>query len=237
MSRHRLNSVALLPLGRRGKHIGLLVFGAEDATRFDPALGTEFLQRLTGIVAICIENSLNLERLRHLGMRDPLTHLFNRRYFLERLLQAMHVAMRTEEPISCIYVDLDLFKKINDHYGHAAGDVVLCEVARRISRQLRVAEVVARMGGEEFAVMLIGATQADAMAVAERIRGAIAATPFNLPGNRRVPVTLSGGVAEWQAQRAPASMQAVDDLLSRAGAATLKAKQDGRNALVAAVAQ
>ncbi len=234
VSRHALKSVALLPLSRRGRHIGLLAFGSADASRFDPALGTEFLQRLTAIVAICVENSLNLERLKRLGLRDPLTHLFNRRYFLERLMQAMNLGMRSEEPIGCIYADLDLFKKINDTYGHPAGDVVLCEAARRISRQLRIAEVVARVGGEEFAVMLVGSSHVDAMAVAERIRNAIAATPFNLPGNKRIPVTLSGGVAVWHAEQAPASTQAVDGLIARADQALLQAKQEGRNRIVAA---
>lgn len=233
VSRQGLKSVALLPLSRRGKHIGLLAFGADDATRFDPELGTEFLQRLTAIIAICVENSLNFERLRQLGLRDPLTHLFNRRYFLERLLQAMNVAMRSEQPIACIYADLDSFKKINDTYGHPAGDVVLCETARRISRQLRIGEVVARMGGEEFAVMLVGAPLADATAVAERIRIAMAETPFNLPGNKRIQVTLSAGVAQWRADLASASMQAVDELLARADRALLNAKQQGRDRIVA----
>lgn len=228
-----LKSVALLPLSRRGKHIGLLAFGSDDATRFDPALGTDFLQRLTAIIAICVENSLNFERLRQLGMRDPLTHLFNRRYFLDRMLQAMNVAMRTEQPIGCIYADLDFFKKINDTYGHPAGDVVLCETARRMSRQLRIGEVLARMGGEEFAVMLVGTSLEDTIVVAERMRAAMAETPFNLPGNKRIPVSLSAGVAEWRAELAPASMKAVDDLLARADSALLKAKQDGRDRIIA----
>ncbi|MDH3452129.1 MAG: sensor domain-containing diguanylate cyclase [Gammaproteobacteria bacterium] len=233
VARHGLKSVALLPLSRRGRNIGLLAFGSADATRFDADQGTDFLQRLTAIVAVCVENSLNFERLRQLGMRDPLTHLFNRRYFLDRLLQAMNVAMRTEQPLGCIYADLDFFKKINDTYGHPAGDVVLCETARRLSRQLRVGEVVARMGGEEFAVMLVGASLADAAVVAERMRLAMAEIPFNLPGNKRIQVALSGGVAEWRAELAPASMQAVDDLLGRADRALLKAKQDGRDRIVA----
>ena len=233
VSRDGLKSVALLPLSRRGKHIGLLAIGSDDVTRFDPDLGTDFLQRLIAIISLCVENSLNFERLRQLGLRDPLTHLFNRRYFLERMLQAMNVAMRTEQPIACIYADLDFFKKINDKHGHPAGDVVLCETARRISRHLRIGEVVARMGGEEFAVMLVGATQADAVVVAERIRASMAEMPFNLPGDKRIQVALSGGVAEWRSERAPASMQAVDDLLGRADQALLKAKQDGRDRIVA----
>jgi diguanylate cyclase (GGDEF)-like protein len=215
------------------RHFPVARHGLKSVARFDPELGTEFLQRLTAIVAICVENSLNFERLRQLGLRDPLTHLFNRRYFLERLLQAMNVAMRTEQPIGCIYADIDFFKKINDTYGHPAGDVVLCETARRISRELRIGEVVARMGGEEFAVMLVGATLADAVVVAERIRSSMAHMPFNLPGNKRIQVALSGGVAEWRAELAPASMQAVDELLGRADCALLKAKQDGRDRIVA----
>ena len=232
MARQGLRSVALLPLVRRGKAIGLLVLGSDDAARFDAELGTEFLQRLTSIIAICIENSLNFERLRQLGLRDPLTHLFNRRYFLERILQAMNVAMRSEQPVSCIYVDIDNFKRINDTYGHPAGDVVLCETGRRISRLLRVGEVVARMGGEEFAVMLVGASIADAQIVAERIRVSMLETPFNLPGNKRISVELSGGVAEWRSEVAPASTQSVDDLLSRADRALLQAKKEGRNRII-----
>ena len=81
--------------------------------------------------------------------------------------------------------------------------------------------------------MLVGATQADAVVVAERIRASMAEMPFNLPGDKRIHVALSGGVAEWRSEQAPASMQAVDDLLGRADQALLKAKQDGRDRIVA----
>ncbi len=230
--RDRLASVALLPLNRRSRPVGLLSLASEDTDRFQSGLGTEFLQRLGAILAVCIENSINAERLRQLGLRDPLTHLYNRRYFQERLVQAMNLAMRGEQSLSCVYLDIDHFKRINDQYGHPVGDAVLCEVARRIAAQLRVGEVVARVGGEEFALLLTDTALDPACGVAERMRAAISASDYHLGDEQTLRLSLSAGVAEWSPARAPASEAAAADLIARADAALLRAKQAGRDCVV-----
>jgi two-component system cell cycle response regulator len=123
-------------------------------------------------------------------------------------------------------LDLDRFKSVNDTWGHAAGDTVLAEVARRLSTGLRPTDMVARIGGEEFLAVLPETDFRTAMAVAERLRRSVSSTPIRT-ADALVPVTLSIGLAMGGGAEAGATQ--VDALLARADRALLAAKSDGRN--------
>jgi two-component system, cell cycle response regulator len=228
-----LASVALVPLLRRQRLIGCLNLGSRDPGRFTPALGTDFIEHMGSIIAICLENVISNEMLKYIGLTDALTGVYNRRYVDRRLLEEIARARRQEYAIGCAYIDIDHFKRINDTLGHQGGDEVLRELARRMRGELRLSDTLARFGGEEFVALLVDADLASAAAAAERIRAVVAGTPFVLADGRSLAVSVSLGVAEFDGAGA-----AVDDelaarqLLGRADAALYQAKAGGRNRVV-----
>jgi diguanylate cyclase (GGDEF)-like protein/PAS domain S-box-containing protein len=157
---------------------------------------------------------------------DGLTGLPNRRKVLERLDEDIEAARRSGHPLSLAMLDVDRFKSINDRFGHAAGDQVLQRVASAIQGALRSGDVVGRLGGEEFLLLLPGAGAEDAVAVAERVRAAVEAggAPGGLGSPAGSSVTVSLGVATFAGE-------AAGDLLGRADRALYEAKHSGRNAL------
>jgi diguanylate cyclase (GGDEF)-like protein len=163
------------------------------------------------------------ERSAALARTDELTGLPNRRAVLQRLDEEMDRTGREGRPLSAILVDVDGFKRVNDGFGHAAGDDVLVEFARRLRAKVRSYDVVARIGGDEFLVLLPGATQRDAISVAERLREAIESAPFGAKTGHAHRVTASLGVAPVMA------MSSEGDLLAGADAALYVAKNNGGN--------
>lgn len=130
-----------------------------------------------------------------LAATDPLTGLFNRRYAETHLARMLDQCARAGEPLAVMMLDLDRFKRINDHHGHAAGDAVLRGFAERLKAEVRGADLVARLGGEEFCVAMPGADEGEAGRAAERVRAAVARRPFAAPDGVSIPVTVSIGVA------------------------------------------
>ena len=169
--------------------------------------------------------------LRHEVAHDALTGLANRRYFAWRLRSALRSWLRGGASFSLVLVDIDRFKQVNDSLGHRAGDLVLKVLAARLRDGFRAVDLVARIGGEEFGVILPGLDVANAYQVADRVRSAIAAQPFSAgrgPEGKLVAVTVSMGVADARVgSRAHALMDAADRAL-------YAAKQAGRNRVVAA---
>lgn len=228
-------SVAVMPLIRHGRLIGCLSLGSMDAARFAPNLGTDFIEHLASIVAICLENVINTERLKHIGLTDPLTGVNNRRYVERRLLEEIGRSRRQGYALSCMYIDIDHFKRINDRIGHQAGDEVLRGVAGRIKAELRMSDALGRFGGEEFVVLLIDTEQADALHVAERIRLSIAEQPMALLNGEKLDVTVSAGVATLaQSSHQETIETTVQQFVARADQALYQAKESGRNRVVAA---
>ncbi len=233
-----LSSVALLPLVRYGELIGSLNLGSVNEERFTASSATDFLERLSTIVAICIENTTNHERLKRVGLTDSLTGVNNRRFFDQRIGEEIARALRTREPLACLVMDIDHFKQINDRYGHQAGDHILRQIAGLIREQLRNSDVLARYGGEEFAAVLPDTNARSAIEIAERIRENIAQHRFVAKDQHLVEplsATLSIGVAIMGAGTIPSDIEPlVTKLIKQADAALYEAKNTGRNRVVLA---
>ena len=228
----RLQSVAIVPLLRNKRVIGSLNLGSVDPTRFTPSLGTDFVEHMASIIAICLENVISNEMLKYIGLTDSLTGVYNRRYIDRRLLEEISRARRQRYDLSFMYIDIDHFKRVNDTLGHQGGDEVLREVATRIKGELRLSDALARFGGEEFVVLLIDADLESAAFVAERIRNAIAASMISLPGGLKVSITGSVGVASLSGAGESAAEAAAKELVAHADEALYQAKSGGRNRVI-----
>jgi two-component system cell cycle response regulator len=225
-----LKSAALVPLPRKDRVTGALCFGSCDPTRFTRHHGTEFLAHLGAVTAVCLENAVNRARLLRAGITDFLTGWHNRRYLQQRLKEELARAQRRAGTISCLMIDIDRFKGINDGYGHLAGDNALKEIAHRVESQIRSMDTAARFGGDELAVLLPDASAAEAVLLAERIRLAISAQPFALTGDIQRELSVSVGVAAVSPGRHETDLKALADrLIADADAALYRAKALGRN--------
>ena len=163
------------------------------------------------------------EEIYQLATHDALTELYNRRHFIEMADKEIARSIRHARPLSLCIIDVDLFKPINDRYGHISGDEVLRQIAQLLRRHARTDDLAARIGGEEFALMLPECDAEAARAFAERLREAVAAAVFS-PGGEPQRITISIGIAELAPGRdvRPALMAAADTALYRA-------KSEGRN--------
>jgi diguanylate cyclase (GGDEF)-like protein len=230
-----LESVALLPLTRQDRLIGSLNFGSRERERFRAALGTEFLHHLAVIAAFSLESAVNRARLVRSGFTDPLTGWHNRRYLQTRLHEELARCRREQTPLTCLMIDVDHFKSVNDRFGHLAGDEVLRQLAHCVSAEVRGSDVSARYGGEEFVVLLPGTSIAAGFLLAERIRAVVASEPFELPTDATLGVTVSIGVAEFRPAQDEQDLKAVGErLLALADVALYEAKAGGRNAVAQA---
>lgn len=229
-------SIIVLPLIRRDKLIGALALFSEDSARYQPEVATEFLQRLAAVNAICVENCLNYERLRRSSLIDALTGLANRRELEKWMSVEISRALRDATPLSCLYLDVDFFKKVNDEHGHDVGDLVLKKVASIMKNAVRLGDVVARYGGEEFVVILPGVTGLIAIETAERVRSAVADAVIEIDGKPVLNISISIGLASFIPKQGSMgdSSEIAPQLLNRADRALLKAKEQGRNRVVVA---
>ena len=225
-------SMAILPLIRNRKLVGSLNLGSYQKGRFVEGSATNFFQQFTSVVAICIENALNQERIKQLGLIDPLTGVHNRRYFDQRLDEEINSAARSHKPISCLFLDIDHFKSFNDQYGHQIGDKVLQEVAGIIKAQMRRSDVMARYGGEEFAAILTNTDTKLATEIAERIRYIIADSEYELSETVKTSITISIGIASLLPEHDCDIDETGQKLIARADSALYEAKDKGRNQVV-----
>lgn len=214
----------VLPEARRDLAAMALDLGASDIVQapFDPR---ELALRLQTMV----RRKRMADRLRESvrdgvrqATRDPLTGLHNRRYALPHFARIAERASQSGRPFAVMLLDLDRFKSVNDRWGHAAGDAVLVEVADRLQGNLRAVDLLARIGGEEFLVILPDTALAEARAAAERLCRVIEERPVALPAGGAVPVTVSIGLAIGQSP-------ATEEVLGQADRALMRAKTEGRN--------
>ncbi len=199
-----------------GREVERTRLRAGDRIRVGP-----FLARY---VAAGDPDARHVEGLARLARRDALTGAANRRAFDEALAREAARAARSGEPLSVALLDVDRFKQVNDLHGHAAGDAVLAAVAARAAGALRAGDLLARVGGEEFAILLPGADLARSAEAAERVRARVAEAPVPLPGGGAIEVTASLGCAALLPGEADGA-----SLLARADARLYEAKGAGRN--------
>jgi len=222
-----LSALKIFPLTAGETVVGTLVCGSRDPG----ALG-ESAQKELAMLALQAAEALVRTRLyesaERLATTDGLTGLLNRRTFNLQLQSRLREALRYNRPLSLLLLDVDHFKKVNDTYGHPAGDVVLRGIAALAQKQARETDIVARYGGEEMALILPETDAQGAHAIAERIRNAAASgTHATEQGN--IQVTVSIGLATW-----PGPGDSAEELLEAADKALYRAKQAGRNRVAAA---
>jgi diguanylate cyclase (GGDEF)-like protein len=164
------------------------------------------------------------QQLTESALRDPLTKIYNKKFFLDRIQNEFSYSERHRHPLTLLFLDIDRFKSINDNFGHPAGDHVLQQLARLMERSLRNEDVLARYGGEEFAVICRGLDLPQGEILAERIRKAVEDRSFEV-GSQRIPVTVSIGLARVPDVR----VRSAADLIVAADEIMYQAKRGGRN--------
>ena len=207
----------------RGKHGGFMVT-VDDVTSREAKN-----DQLEGMLGMLKKSRDEIRRqnevLHELATRDSLTNCLNRRSFYQKYETVFRAAQRQLHPLACIMADIDLFKSINDRYGHTQGDNVILKVAETLQQSLRSTDTVCRYGGEEFCVILPGIDLASAIEISERARENIAQIEFtDAPDSTRLAITTSFGVASIEHQT-----ESLSELIDRADRALYHSKRTGRN--------
>ena len=216
------SSVAIIPILKDGQTLGALVLEADEVG----ALTADEARPLTvlgAVVAGSLELAWQFAEVDRRARTDSLTGLWNRMHFGEQLTRTLAEADRFNHPVSLVLVDIDHFKKVNDTWGHEAGDTVLKQVARVLQDGVRTVDVCVRYGGEEIAMLLAQTDTAHAVEVAERLRARIASAPIS-HGPAEIHVTASFGVSTY-----PETVKVRDQLFPAADKALYIAKHAGRN--------
>ncbi len=217
----------ILPLIAKEKVIGVLfLYLPADCPATKGQL--EMLSAIANQLAVALENAKLYERVRYLSLHDPLTSLANRNLFHTRLKDELSRSRRYQQPLTIAMVDIDHFKKVNDTYGHPAGDIILRELALLLGNELRGCDVISRFGGEEFILLLPETDRAGADIATERIRKSVARYPFAIQSPQPIHITVSIGVAPFPGD----STLPGDKRIDLADKALYQAKEAGRNRVV-----
>jgi diguanylate cyclase (GGDEF)-like protein len=221
------------PMECRGRTVGAVV-GLDSAPasrepRFAPATLASLLAALEP-GAIALDNALRVQRAEALSVTDDLTQLYNSRHLSQVLRHETKRASRSGRPLSLLFIDLDGFKSVNDGHGHLAGSRALVEAASVIRISARETDVVARFGGDEFAIILPDTSSDGAMAVGDRVRERIAAHRFLEAEGLSIGLTVSVGVATL-----PDVSLSADGLIHAADEAMYWVKDRGKNGIHVAV--
>ncbi|MGH6925935.1 MAG: GGDEF domain-containing protein [Propylenella sp.] len=217
-----------VPLMAQGEALGVLYFRV-DAARSRSARSIaedrlHFYLNVAETLSLAVANVRLRETLQHQAIRDPLTGLFNRRYFQETLGRELHRASRAKHPLSVVLLDIDHFKRFNDTYGHDAGDAALKMVSDILLGRTRGGDVACRHGGEEFALAFLGLSAEVAASRVESLRHEIASRDIRFLGQTIDPVTISAGIAVY-----PNHAMDMDSLMRIADQALYQSKKAGRN--------
>ena len=227
-------TVLAFPLISRGVPIGALVGLDRAASTREPKLPPSTLRAVRVLLepaATALDNALQHKRLEALSVTDDLTGLYNSRYLNQVLRRETKRSIRGGRPLSLLFIDLDGFRSINDAHGHLSGSRALVEAAAVLRDSARETDVVARFGGDEFALVLPETGVEGAMAVGERIRERIAAHRFLAGDGFDIHLTASVGVATL-----PDVATSPDELMQAADMAMYLVKQSGKNGIQAATA-
>ncbi len=220
----RIGSLAIVPLVVDDALIGAVCVEGDEVGQLTAVEG-ELLSMLAPVASVALKNVEQLQDVTQKSNHDALTGLANRRQFEERLRHLLLEHARHRQPVSLILLDIDMFKTVNDIFGHQGGDEVLKEVARAAEHTIREIDLCARYGGEELAILLPQTNLAGASRTAERLREAVANLRVPSPsGGAPITVTASFGVASYTE-----SVKAGDLLFPAADMALYQAKSAGRN--------
>jgi diguanylate cyclase (GGDEF)-like protein len=220
MSDGDIQAMAVVPIVTHDAFLGALIAAVGDRPeRLAPC--PELLERLTGVAALTappLQTARLIHELRHQAAHDPLTGLPNRAGFAEHISRSTDADAARASGVGLLFIDLNDFKRVNDTYGHAVGDELLCQVAERLESLVRSKDATARLGGDEFAVILEGTGSADALEAASRRVRTVLAEPFIVEGTS-ISVSASVGCASW-----PDECDGAKDLMRRADAAMYREK-------------
>lgn len=212
------------PLVSEGEIIGCIVAHSTIDKLLEEEIG--YISELAKQAAITVERANTYSEMLQNATMDALTGLNNRRQFEVRLSEQYSVANRQNTPLCAIMTDIDFFKKFNDTYGHAVGDLVLKNTAAVIKNELREYDIASRYGGEEFCILLPQTNLEEAKIVAERLRSAVENMELEIKKGKTIHVTISVGLAELDIK------DMAEDLYMKADRALYEAKESGRNRVV-----
>jgi len=202
--------------------IGCIIIGRKTEKAFSEE-GRNLIEIMCQEAANSISNSLTYNRAKELAIRDSLTGLYNHRYFQERLDHEIARSDRFLEKLSLILIDVDNLKLLNDKYGHQAGDLILISIAQLISSSLRDIDMVARYGGDEFAILLLHTNEKGSKVIGERLKHKVEKTALKFKG-KELSVTVSLGIATY-----PENASSKAALIEKADCALYEAKRLGKN--------
>jgi diguanylate cyclase (GGDEF)-like protein len=227
-----VGAVMAFPLSCRGRRVGAIVGLDRLPSSREPRLAPSMLRQVRVLLepaSVALDNALILKRAEALSVTDDLTHLYNSRYLNLVLRKETKRASRNGRPLSLLFIDLDGFKGVNDTHGHLCGSRALVEAAAVIRGSARETDVVARFGGDEFALVLPDTGCEGAFAVGERIRERVAAHKFLAGDGLDIHLTVSVGVATL-----PDVAASADELMQAADKAMYRVKDAGKNGIQAA---
>lgn len=224
-------SSALLPLIRHNCLIGSLHLGSNDPNRYSQHFDYDYIGHMASVISVCIENCINQQNLKRLSIIDMLTKVHNRRAFDQEIIKELSRSSRHKKALSCLFIDLDFFKLVNDNFGHQIGDKVLQSVGVLLKKNLRKTDFIARYGGEEFAILLPNCDSEKAIEIGNQLRQKILHMVIHDSGCKPFRISASIGITSCT----PESF-AFDDLDAQAHAllkaaddAVYQAKDKGRN--------
>lgn len=219
----KMGSFICIPLKLSDQAMGIFITARSMDLQYS-AYEARLFEVLSANLSVAISNATIYKKMEELATRDGMTGLHNFRFFHERLSHEIERGARYNQPLSLILFDIDFFKKVNDTYGHPAGDKVLKGVAAILAASVREIDLAARYGGEEFVLLLINTDAKGAQVIAERVRASIERHIFDIGDGKTLRITSSMGISSVPSDAADQRL-----LISRADSALYLAKKDGRN--------
>lgn len=218
-----INSLIISPMSIGDKAIGLLRVESNKKQRFNFE-DLRILSVIADLAAVAIDRANIFRRVQELAIKDGMTGLYLRGYFIERLKEEMKRALITQSSIGIILIDVDLFKRLNDKFGHIVGDLALKKLSGVLKRVIgNAGNVICRFGGEEFVVFLVSSSKEKTKEAADALRRKVEETPVIFRRNR-INFTISAGIAVF-----PEQARFLEDLIRKADDALYEAKRQGRN--------